>query len=140
MAYQAGNRESVILVSKEIYKHENNIRTSLRRHGREVNKELEKVVSTGPRSGRVYSYKGIKYRASAPGEPPAKRSGRLAGSFRYTSRPMELLLYNNAKSDRGAPYPRFLEDGTSKMAPRPYWSNTIEGMSALLERDLWSIK
>lgn len=141
MAYYAtGKNETTFLVSKEIYKHEENIGRSLRRHGKEVKTQLEKVVTTGPRSGRVYSYRGRKYRASAPGEPPAKRSGMLAKSFRYTSRPMELLLYNNARSQNGAPYPLFLEEGTSKMSPRPYWTNTIEDLHMLLDRDLWSIQ
>ena len=35
-----------------------------------------------PKSGRTYQYKGRPYRASAPGQPPARRSGQTAsGDF-----------------------------------------------------------
>lgn len=42
------------------------------------------LVMSGQKSGRVYFLAGGRHQASAPGEPPANLSGRLAASIRYT--------------------------------------------------------
>lgn len=121
-----------IMLGRERKKHSDNIRYSLRVHGKEVKKELIRVTSTGPRSGRFYSYRGRKYQASAPGEAPAKRSGRLSSKFTYRSRPMELLIGNTAFADNGFNYARHLEEDMD----RPYFISTIERLHVRLERDL----
>ena len=125
-----------IKFGKEQLKHENNIRKSLSNHGREVKKELVKVVSTGARTGRIYMYKGTPYRASAPGEPPAKRSGDLSRGFAYKTRPNELRIGNTVFSEKGFPYPLALVTGTVKMSPRPYFITTIERLHGRLQADL----
>ena len=87
------------------------------------NAELE--VLKGQRSGRVYKkpYSRATYTASAPGEPPARRSGAL-----------RLNWYGDVKGgnigsggtqivaalESEQHYAGYLENGTSKMAPRPY--------------------
>ena len=87
------------------------------------NAELE--VLKGQRSGRRYRKPGSKsmYTASAPGEPPARRTGALRlqwtggvessgnGSGGISVRPY---------IESGTPYAATLESGTSRMAPRPY--------------------
>ena len=65
-----------IMLGRERKKHSDNIRDSLRVHGKEIKKELIRVTTTGPRSGRFYSYRGRKYQASAEGEAPAKSLDR----------------------------------------------------------------
>jgi len=125
-----GESRHKAIISKTLTKlHNDNIRKALRKHGKEVKDELIKVVTTGPRTGRFYTYRGRKYQASSLGEPPAKRSGRLSESFFYRSRPLELLIANNAKSDRGFNYPLHLEDNMD----RPYFDNTIERLESRLE-------
>lgn len=124
-----------IMTGKTKILHFNNIRHALADHGPEVTKALERVTSTGPRSGRLYSYRGRKYRASAPGEPPAKRSGRLSKSFKSVSRSFELVIGNTA-FERGFPYPKALEEGTSRMAKRPYFIRTIDSLHYRLEQEL----
>lgn len=86
------------------------------------NAELE--VLRGQGSGRVYRKPHSKatYTASAPGEPPARRTGNLrlhwngnvkgGASGGGTSITLEL--------ESAEHYAGFLEHGTSKMAPRPY--------------------
>ena len=79
-------------------------------------------ILAGQGSGRVYRVPGTSrhYRASAPGEVPAKRTGKFriswkprsfGGGTTFTSR-----IENNAK------YAEWLEDGTpgGQMAPRPH--------------------
>ena len=57
--------------------------------------------------------------ASAPGRPPHKRSGRLRAML--GARVVGDKAFVGSSARRGsAPYPKFLEEGTSNMAPRPY--------------------
>lgn len=120
------------IVGKERIKHENNIKKSLKTHGNEVKKELKKVITTGSRSGRVYFYRGSKHIASAPGEAPANRSGRLANSFRYKASVHDLIIGSTAFSNKGFAYPAFLENNMN----RPFWNVTHERLAYRLQKDL----
>lgn len=81
------------------------------------NAELE--VLKGQRGGKRYRkpYSKRTYQASSPGEPPARRTGALrlqwakgvGGGAKYT-----------AYIESQVPYAGYLENGTSKMAARPY--------------------
>lgn len=55
-----------------------------------------------------------EYRASAPGEAPASRTGDLRTSYRYR------VQGNLAQVGTPLKYATALEKGTSKMAPRPH--------------------
>ena len=123
----------------ELKKHRQNILRAEQKHGARCVDELEKVITTGTRSGRTYTYKGNKYVASAPGEPPANRSGRLASSFGFHRTIKELHIYNKAKSDDGAPYPWYLEKGTSRMKPRFYFLITINKLGLEFKKELEKI-
>jgi len=87
-------------------------------------------VLRGARSGRRYLIPGTRrhYTASAPGEPPAVRTGAFRASFKakqtiedaggndfnvHSSTESDLMVgkYNLGK---------LLEEGTPKMAPRPH--------------------
>jgi hypothetical protein len=72
-----------------------------------------------PKSGRIYYYRGKRIRASAPGESPAIRSGRLYRNITpiVSNGGMQATINPRAK---GVYYSVFLEEGTSKMAPRPH--------------------
>lgn len=84
---------------------------------------------TGSKSGRVYLVPGSKrkYTASAPGESPARRTGRLAQAMKYKVIEEEGIVGVDSstapagkKSIRVADYAAMLEAGTSKMKARPY--------------------
>lgn len=92
------------------------------------NSELS--VLRGKRSGRVYRRPASrrKYTASAPGEPPAVRSGILRNSWgsRTSSVRAGKTLILKPSIATSIKYARYLEDGTKKMAPRPYQDKIIE--------------
>jgi len=105
------------------------------------------LVLRGQRSGRRYkvpgTYKrqrdkvsgkmkgGRYYTASAPGEPPAVRTG----IFRLSWQPKAYVVYGSyisrieseARTEDGRySLGEMLEDGTSRMAPRPYQDKILE--------------
>jgi len=125
-----------------------NIDRKVRSRGvRAVNalRSAERNVMEGQRSGKVYKVPGTSgqasastrklaksyghklrggqlYRASAPGEAPARRTGSLRLHWngdvkaRNTSRGVEVT----AVLESGEKYAAALENGTTKMAPRPF--------------------
>jgi len=123
---------------KELARHEDNIRIALRKHGKLVTDKLTRTIKNS--RGRGVKYPNLPNRSSAPNDKPVSQSGKLEKSFHYRSRKNELLIYNDARSDKGAPYPAFLNQGTKKMAPRQYFDNTIKSAAVFLENDLASIE
>ena len=97
--------------------------------------EIKRTLS-GPRSGKKYRVPGTKryYTASAPGEPPAVRTGRLRNSIKYKL----VRGFMRAKGEVGSSldYAAQLEFGTSKMAPRPYLRPTYEKERQTIKRIL----
>lgn len=92
------------------------------------NAELD--VLKGQRSGRVYRKPHSKatYTASAPGEPPARRSGALRlnwhGEVKGGSAAGGTQIIAALESEQR--YAGYLENGTSRMAPRPYKDRITE--------------
>ena len=122
------------IMMKEIEKHKDNINLALKVHGPKVTKKLRSTIKGSSGTGRKYS--NLPNRSSAPGEIPVSQSGRLLKGFGYRARLNELSVFNKARAKNGAPYPLFLNEGTSKMKPRQYFDNTIESMNMLLYVDL----
>lgn len=92
------------------------------------NAELD--VLKGQRSGRTYRKPHSKatYTASAPGEPPARRSGALRlnwhGEVKGGSAAGGTQIIAVLESEQR--YAGYLENGTSHMAPRPYKDRIAE--------------
>lgn len=87
------------------------------------NAELE--VLKGQRSGRVYRKPHSKagYTASAPGEPPARRTGNLRLHWNgkvIKERTSGGGLNITAELESQEPYAGILEHGSRRMAPRPF--------------------
>lgn len=84
-------------------------------------------VLRGQRSGRVYRlpHSGSYYTASAPGEPPAVRTGMLRMSWGLRASGDGRGNYVAAIQTH-IPYAPWLENGTRRMAPRPYREKIIE--------------
>ena len=100
------------------------------------NAELE--VLRGKRSGRVYRKPHTKshYTASAPGEPPARRTGNLRlnwnGTVESSSTGSGLRVTAILESQER--YSTYLENGTRRMAPRPFKQPISEKAMPEIER------
>lgn len=106
------------------------------------------MVLRGQRSGRRYKVPGTYrrqrdkvsgkmksgryYTASAPGEPPAVRTGTFRNSWQATARGPIFGSYisrieSDTTTDNGQHnLGEILENGTSRMAPRPYKDRILE--------------
>lgn len=96
-----------------------------------VLKNSSLVVLRGKRSGRVYRKpftKSATYRASAPGEAPAPRTGTLLRSWRPKTviESASSSLSTTSFIETDVKYAPMLEDGTPTIAPRPYRDEIIE--------------
>lgn len=100
------------------------------------NAELE--VLRGKRSGRVYRKPHTKshYTASAPGEPPARRTGNLRLNWNGTveSSITGSCLRVTAVLESQERYSTYLENGTRRMAPRPFKQPISEKAMPEIER------
>ena len=100
------------------------------------NAELE--VLRGKRSGRVYRKPHPKshYTASAPGEPPARRTGNLRLNWNGTveSSSTGSGLRVTAVLESQERYSTYLENGTRRMAPRPFKQPISEKAMPEIER------
>lgn len=110
-------------------------------------RNCSQLVLRGQRSGRRYKVPGTYrrqkdktdgkmkngryYTASAPGEPPAVRTG----IFRMSWQPKAYIVFGSyisrieseARTDNGRyALGEILEEGTSRMAPRPYQDRILE--------------
>ena len=122
------------------------ISLGMRSRGMRAANELRnaaQIVLRGQRSGRVYRVPGTKqhYTASAPGEPPANRTGLfrmgwqpkqevkqgISGAFSAlnggvnSSASVRSYIENDVRTDnKKYVLGSILEDGTGRMAARPY--------------------
>ena len=112
--------------------------------------KASQLVLRGQRSGRRYKIPGTfrrqrdkpdgkmkngrYYTASAPGQPPAVRTGAFRMSWRPTSRTVfgsyisrieSSITTDNGQYNLGT----ILEEGTSRMEPRPYQEKVLEKAS-----------
>ena len=101
------------------------------------NAELE--VLKGQRSGKVYRkpYSKATYTASAPGEPPARRTGNLRMHWNgqvksENSSGGGVAIIAGLESQE--PYASYLENGTSKMAARPFTEKIKEEAEPEIKR------
>lgn len=111
-----------------------NISTGMKSRGMRAANELRnasQLVLRGQRSGRRYRVPGTKsyYTASAPGEPPAVRTGAFRLSWQTKQEvkdsadgtSVRSYIESNTRTDNGKYLlGSILEEGTSRMAPRPY--------------------
>lgn len=119
-------REKQEILEKQVKKRSESV-------AEELQKQLVQMIS-GSGSGRLYSLgDGLTYRASAPGEAPAKRTGRLVSSYTpvkvvETGGNGIVFRAGTESSLKTGSYllADLLEGGTGRMAPRPYREKVLE--------------
>ena len=86
----------------------------------EVVKVAQLETLSGDRSGRTYKVPGTNrtYTASRPGQPPAQATGGLRQSLQTSVSGKGRTI--TGKSGTKLPYGKMLDDGTLKIAPRPW--------------------
>lgn len=95
-------------------------------------KKAELQVLRGQGGGRRYRVPGTgaSYTASAPGQPPAVRTGAYRSSYvpraEQKSGNVYRSLIESGLSVNGWNLGNLLENGTSKMAPRPHDEHIIQ--------------
>ena len=83
--------------------------------------DIIKGMITTPKTGRTYTRAfGRKHIASSPGNPPAIDTGALSDSVKFKIVGRDIVF--TAEQD----YASFLEEGTKKMRPRPFFNHVIE--------------
>lgn len=110
------------------------IRQALQKTGKTLRDYARKeILDKTKKTGRIYHYMDVKrlkrggikmfsraHRASAPGEFPANLSGALQKSIKWT-----VVSYKEIDFGATAPYAGYLENGTSRMLPRPFLKMSI---------------
>ena len=100
-----------------------------------IEKEANREILRRPKSGRTYIIRtrdGRRRRhvASAPGETHANLSGTLRRSISWKVHGWETMDFGYGISTTAANpapnYAKFVEDGTSRMEPRPSIKNAID--------------
>lgn len=105
-------------------KFKHGIEMALYEIGKEVNRETQKLIRTGAKTGRIYRIKGMDHQASAPHEAPANLSGKLADSNDYKVRNFAQMEVGETED-----YAGFLEEGTRKMKPRPHLLKAVNNQA-----------
>jgi HK97 gp10 family phage protein len=97
--------------------------------GNIVRNEVVRRIQQTPKTGRVYTRRGVEHQASAPGEAPASDTGTLVQSITVEVNAEKLSVTVNA----GAAHAPALEFGTDKIEPRPYMRVSLAEKRAELE-------
>lgn len=111
------------------------VRLALRRGGLAIESTAFEKIKNPPKTGRIYPSRGRKgalHQASAPGQPPAADTGELHDSLSTVEKSKPGLI--RFETGANGPYAIPLEEGTSKMAPRPYMGPSYdENIAAIRE-------
>jgi len=98
-----------------------------------VDQRAVDLITSPPKTGRIYRRRGVAHQASAPGEAPASDRGSLVSMRHIELLGSELAARLTFTSAHAKP----LEDGTRNMEPRPFAKRALlevakEGRAALM--------
>jgi len=108
------NKRTLYEIDNLTRKHKKAIRNAGFDIGQESKRETRKAINNTGKLGRLYRYGNTVHRASAKGQAPANRSGRLKNSVDYNVRGHRQVEFGYKEL-----YGKFLEDGTKFMGERP---------------------
>lgn len=115
------NMRTFVTIDNATIRVRRGLRLGLIEIGDENSKHVKKLIRKPPKSGRLYKFKGRRHQASAAGEAPANRSGRLARSVGFKTSGWSRCEFGDREL-----YGKFLEHGTRRMQPRPHIVRTVE--------------
>lgn len=95
-----------------------------------VQEEAIRTMTQDAKTGK--HYRGNPNRSSAPGESPARQTGRLIGGIDVFAEPARLAARVNASTS----YAAGLEFGTEKVAPRPFMRPSLAKMRQAIEDEV----
>ena len=98
--------------------------------------EMAESMAIHPKSGRIYKRPLKTYKASAPGEAPAVYSGTLLEDLQQETTQAPWGIKGEVGVGMNALYSKFLEHGTSKMAPRPFLKPAAEKIIPLFKAQM----
>ena len=91
-----------------------------------------RMLMRAPKTGKWYrTSSGSPYQASAPGEAPAVRDGKLINSLRRRKSNEGLTIKITAEVKHG----KWMEYGTTKIAKRPFMAPAMVGVRNLTAAD-----
>uniref|UniRef100_A0A6M3IUY4 Putative tail protein n=1 Tax=viral metagenome TaxID=1070528 RepID=A0A6M3IUY4_9ZZZZ len=102
----------------------------------ELRNRIINSMDTTPKTGRTYPRWGGKkfHIASSPGNPPAVDTGNLKQSIIMDARlPGEVEVGSTITEP---PYPAYLEEGTSRMAARPWLEPALDAVTPRIEENI----
>ena len=114
------NRKTFISIDKATHNVREGLRDALTEIGKENVRHTQRLIKEPPKTGRFYLFRGRLHQASAPGQSPANRSGKLLKSVRYRTHNWDSMEFGDH-----VPYGKYLELGTHKMEPRPHLGRTV---------------
>ena len=114
------NKRTVATIDKAKLRFRRGIKNALHDIGSENVRHLRGLIRKKDKTGRLYFFRGRIHQASSPGQAPASMTGRLARTAGYKVRGVYQVEFGDK-----APYGKFLEEGTKRMAPRPHVERTV---------------
>lgn len=104
------------------------VESEIRKSALRVQSAAVKRIQRGPATGRIYEKSDPKrtHQASAPGQPPMTDTGRLASSIEWEVDGLTGYIFTRLE------YGVYLEFGTRKMQPRPFFLPSIEEDAPIL--------
>lgn len=135
------SRQVLAQIPHHIKLHREGIEQAFFEIGTETVREVRRLIKSGPKTGRIYRFRGRPHQASAPGEAPANRSGRLLRSSDY-----KVSGSYQMRVGETVDYAKFLEEGVrGRMAPRPHLLKAVNNQArdtenSLLEHGLKAIE
>lgn len=105
--------------SKEAQK---KVKATLLEGGFAIHEDISRAIQTPSGGGKAYKRGNRIHRASAPGSAPNTDTGFLVNSnkVRKANQGLTVYVYNTAK------YSVWLEKGTSRVAPRPFYKPSYD--------------
>ena len=88
----------------------------------ELDSYAKQKIQGGGRGGRTYHRRSVTHQSSAAGEYPKTDTGQLVSSLFFRVGADKLSAFFGTK----LAYGRYLEFGTSRMAPRPWLRPTLK--------------